>query len=247
MTNCIPIFAHRGASGYALENTLKAFEKARKLGADGIEIDIQLTKDHELIVYHDLDLFRLTGKRKKINECTYKELLNYPIGKHFFRKYSKERIPTFQQVVEWANGYQIPLNVELKESFLENTGPLITALQRVVLPEGSHFSSFHDELLRIVKMQRPDFQTAYIVTRKFDWNQLQSLSHIDVIHANKKYYKPSILDAVERAKKSIRFYSVNGNESFLSNPHPSVIGWITDYPDRVAKAEKRKKENRRSI
>ncbi len=66
MTNSIPIFAHRGASGYALENTFKAFEKARKLGADGVEIDIQLTKDDELIVYHDLDLFRLTGKRKKL-------------------------------------------------------------------------------------------------------------------------------------------------------------------------------------
>lgn len=242
MTNSIPIFAHRGASGYALENTFKAFEKARKLGADGVEIDIQLTKDDELIVYHDLDLFRLTRKRKKINDCSYKELLNYPIGKHFFRKYSKERIPTFQQVVEWADLYKLPLNVELKESFLQNSEPLIKALQRVVLPKGSHFSSFHDELLRIVKMQRPDFQTALIVTKKFDWNTLESLSHIDVIHANKKYYKPSTFVAIERAKKGIRFYSVNGKEPFLRNPHPSIIGWITDYPDRVAKAEKNKRK-----
>lgn len=65
MTRNISIFAHRGASGYALENTFKAFEKAKKMGADGIELDVQCTKDSVLVVFHDIDLFRLTGKRKK--------------------------------------------------------------------------------------------------------------------------------------------------------------------------------------
>lgn len=238
MTRRIPIFAHRGASGHALENTFKAFEKAKKLGADGIELDIQCTKDHVLIVFHDLDLFRLTGIRKKISECTYEELAAYPIGKHFFRKFSQHRIPTFQQVVEWANLVGIALNIELKETLLENRKALIDSLKRLQLPPGSHFSSFHDELLRIVKMQRPDFETAFIVTKKFDWEELMHLSHIDAVHAHKKYYKNQYFQAADKAGKNLRFYAITGSESYLSDPHPSVIGWITDFPDKVALGEK---------
>lgn len=241
MVKRIPIFAHRGASGYSLENTFKAFEKARKLGADGIELDIQCTKDNILVVFHDLDLYRLTGVKKNVNLCTYDELSNFPLGKPLIRRFSKERIPTLQQVVEWANNYQMPLNIELKESLLTNQKPLIDILQRMVLPNGSHFSSFHDELIRTVKLQRPDFETAYIVTKKFDWNDLKTSTHFDAVHANKRYYKAKYLDAFTNASKGIRFYAINGTESFLTNPHPLVIGWITDFPDRVAKKEKSQK------
>ncbi|QCR32801.1 glycerophosphodiester phosphodiesterase family protein [Lysinibacillus sp. SGAir0095] len=240
MTNRIPIFAHRGASGYALENTLKAFEKARKLGADGIELDVQCTKDNCLVVYHDLDLFRLTGLKKKITECTYEELLSYPLGKHFFRKFSKERIPTLQKVVEWANLYSMPLNIELKESLLNNQKAIIDGLKGLALPKGSHFSSFHDELLKLVKMQRPDAQTAIIVTKKFNWQELRQQSHIDAVHAHKKYYKPEYFKACSSVGKGLRYYAITGKEKFLANPDTSVIGWITDFPDTVANAEKSK-------
>ena len=240
MTNRIPIFAHRGASGHALENSFKAFEKARKLGADGIELDVQCTKDNCLVVFHDLELFRLTGVKKKINECTSEELVNYPLGKHVLRRFSRDRIPTLQEVVEWAKFYNMPLNIELKESLLANRKAVIDGLKGLELPKGSHFSSFHDELMRIVKMQRPDVQTAIIVTKKFNWEELSEQSHIDAVHAHKKYYKPEYFKACTDAGKGLRYYSITGKESFIANPDPSVIGWITDYPDTVAKAEKQK-------
>ncbi|WP_421662195.1 glycerophosphodiester phosphodiesterase [Lysinibacillus telephonicus] len=241
MIKRIPIFAHRGASGYTLENTMKAFEKARRLGADGIELDVQCTKDNVLVVYHDFNLFRLTGVKKNIIECTYDELSNFALGKPLIRRFSKERIPTLKQVIDWANTHKMPLNIELKESLLNNQKPLIDMLQRMVLPEGSHFSSFHDELIRIVKMQRPDFETAFIVTKAFNWNDLITSTHFDAVHANKKYYKTKYLEACTKANKGIRFYAINGTESFLFDPHPLVIGWITDFPDRVAKIEKKHK------
>ncbi|RUL56915.1 MULTISPECIES: glycerophosphodiester phosphodiesterase family protein [Lysinibacillus] len=239
MAQGIPIFAHRGASAQALENTLVAFEKARVLGADGIELDIQCTKDDILVVFHDLDLFRLTGKKKRINELTFSELSTYPLGKNLLRRFSKNRIPTFQEVVEWANVHQMPLNIELKESLVDNMKPIIDVLQRLQIPSGSHFSSFHDSLIRIVKMQRPDVETAFIVTKKFKWETMEASTHFDAIHANKSYYKSQNLDVCQNAQKGIRFYNINGSESFLSNPHPAVIGWITDFPDRLAKTTKK--------
>ncbi|KGR74655.1 glycerophosphodiester phosphodiesterase [Ureibacillus sinduriensis] len=241
MSNRIPIFAHRGASGHALENTFRAFKKARILGADGIELDVQCTKDNQLVVFHDLDLFRLTGVRKKINDCTLDEVKKYPLGKHFLRRFSKERIPALQEVVEWSNHYNMPLNIELKESLLHNHKAIISCLQKLELPMGSHFSSFHDELMRLVKMQRVDFQTALIVTKKFNWQELSKQTHIDALHAHKRYYQPEYFKASIDAGKGLRYYAITGKEPYLANPDPSVIGWITDFPDSVAKAAKKKK------
>lgn len=229
----IPIYAHRGASAYELENTIEAFEKAKILKADGIELDIQVSKDSILVVFHDMDLTRLAGVRKNINECTFKELSKYSIGSKFKRILTTKRILSFNQLVSWANFENIALNIELKESVLENPQALINEIKTLKLPANSHFSSFHIELLKIVKEVRPDFETAILVTRKFDWQSLRDLDFIDHVHAHRKYYKQPYLDACVEAKKGIRFYGIVGKESFLSNPHPSVLGWITDYPDKV--------------
>ncbi|KGR78380.1 glycerophosphodiester phosphodiesterase [Ureibacillus manganicus] len=231
----ISIFAHRGASGYEVENTFAAFEKARKLEASGIELDVQITKDQVLVVFHDVNLSRLAGVNKSILDCTFDELCELRIGKRFFRKFTNHKIPSLHQVVEWANKHQVPLNIELKETVLENTNILVEVLQTLNLPKGSHFSSFHDELMKIVKMQRPDFETAILVTKKFNWEQLNKMSHIDAVHAHKRFYKTLYLEYCKKANKKVRFYSIIGTELFLASPDTSVVGWITDYPDKVLK------------
>lgn len=233
MTRQIPVFAHRGASGYKFENSMDAFMRAKELGADGIEVDIQQTLDGKLYIIHDLNLKRLTGLNRLIQDCRSEELQALTIGKPFWRRLFRKRIPTFQYLVEWANTYDMPLNIELKESLLLNDEPLKQILPTLLLPVGSHFSSFHDELLQMVKSIRPDFETALIITKKFDYDTLDDYTHIDSIHANKKYYHRRLLQSCMVHKKGVRFYAIEGNEPFLVSPHPSVIGWITDYPDRL--------------
>ncbi|MEG0470832.1 MAG: glycerophosphodiester phosphodiesterase family protein [Solibacillus sp.] len=239
----IPIYAHRGASAYELENTIEAFEKAKALKADGIELDLQVSKDSILVVFHDLDLTRLAGVRKNINDCTYKELSKYSIGSRFKRLLSTKRIMSFTQLVGWANRENIALNIELKESVLANTEALKNAIKTLKLPANSHFSSFHIELLKIVKEVRPDFETAFLVTKIFNWQTLRDLNFIDHVHAHRKFYKQPYLQACDEAKKGIRFYGINGKESFLTNPHPAVIGWITDYPDKVRNVQQKNTTN----
>lgn len=238
--NQIPVFAHRGASAYRLENTIEAFEEALKKGSDGIELDVQCTKDGVLVIYHDLSLYRLTGKKLLINEIDSEKVFQFRLGKHFFqRKLCHYHIPSFLNVVEWANEKQIPLNIELKESLLTNLKPLIHTLKKIKLPKGSHFSSFHSKLLKIAKLHLPETETAFIVTKKFNWESLSNLQFSDSIHANKKYYKEKYLNYIEKANIGIRFYNINGSESFLQNPHQNVIGWITDYPDRIKQIQKK--------
>ncbi|MEK5332402.1 glycerophosphodiester phosphodiesterase [Lysinibacillus sp. FSL W8-0992] len=235
----IPVFAHRGASAYALENSFKAFEKALELGADGIELDIQLSKEGIPVVYHDPQLSRLVGSNKLVNECTIAELQSFKLGKPLRRFFSAYRIPTFDAVLVWANKHQLPLNIELKSTILDNKDALVQLLQGLILPKGSHFSSFHYELLEVVKHHAPHFETALIATKKLKWDLLCDYKAIDCVHMHKRYYKPQYLEACVTSSKTCRFYAIDGSENFLTNPHSSVIGWITDFPDKVITVQQR--------
>ena len=73
------IYAHRGASGYAPENTLRAFALAADMGADGVELDVQISKDGRLVVFHDDELSRLTGFTGSVADYTYAELCRMPV------------------------------------------------------------------------------------------------------------------------------------------------------------------------
>jgi len=89
------IIGHRGAKGIAPENSLSGFKKAVELGIDGVELDVHLTKDNQLVVIHDMDLKRLTGLKIPIKQLTFKELKKYDISKFFTKNQEKimEKLP----------------------------------------------------------------------------------------------------------------------------------------------------------
>jgi glycerophosphoryl diester phosphodiesterase len=234
MKHHVKIFAHRGASGHALENSYKAFDKAIEMNADGIEIDLQCSKDGQLFVFHDLHLRRLAGVNRFFYDCLAEEIAEFKIGKPFLRRFMNIRIPSVEAFMVWLSKNPVSVNVELKESLLKHKDHLITWLIDLELPKGSHFSSFFPELLQIVKQVRPEYEVAILVTKKFKWDELKSMDEFDVVHANKKYYKRLYLNYASEAKKPLRFYGINGDEPFLKHPHPIVVGWITDYPKKVA-------------
>ena len=92
------VWGHRGASGYAPENTMAAFEKAVELGADGIEVDVQLTKDGELVVIHDETIDRVSDGSGWVKDYTYAKLI-----KHNFNRthpeYEHAQIPTLEETL----------------------------------------------------------------------------------------------------------------------------------------------------
>lgn len=127
-TSCRPLpagwprfLAHRGASSLAPENTLSAFEEARRLGCSGVELDVHRCKSGELVVVHDHWLDRICGQHLHVESLTLAELRELDAGSHFNRKYpalqnaayAGERIPLFDEVLETL-GPDIFLDVELK-------------------------------------------------------------------------------------------------------------------------------------
>ncbi|MDE4083662.1 glycerophosphodiester phosphodiesterase family protein [Planococcus maritimus] len=227
----IEIYAHRGASGHALENTWQAFELAHQLQV-GIELDIQMTRDGIAIIYHDDQLKRLAGMQADIYEMPYESLKSLSIRKRF-KRFGRHSIPLAYEVIDWAKKKHIPLNIELKSSVASHPeGPeIVCALLEGV--EHIHLSSFDGELLREMKRLLPHMELAWILKRAAQWNELEKWQWVDSFHFHKRFHKAKWLEPIARLDKPVRLYGISGNERMLKNLHPLVKGVITDYPARV--------------
>lgn len=114
------IMAHRGASGFAPENTMAAFKKALESDADCIELDVRLTKDGVPVVIHDSHIKRTSnGGKQFIHDLTLAELKTYDFGAWFSPEYTGERIPTLEEVLQLIQSCEMQLNIEIKN------GPII--------------------------------------------------------------------------------------------------------------------------
>ena len=139
------VWGHRGASGYAPENTMAAFEKAVELGADGIELDVQLTKDGELVVIHDETIDRVSDGSGWVKDYTYAKLI-----KHNFNRthpeYEHAQIPTLEEVYALIKPTDLTINVEIKTGVVfypEIEARVLDLTERMGLMERVIFSSFN--------------------------------------------------------------------------------------------------------
>jgi len=139
------IFAHRGASAWAPENTLAAFRLAVGHGAPAIELDVKLTADRQVVVLHDQTVDRTTNGHGDLRQFNLADLRNLDAGSFFSAQYQGERIPTLAEVFE-AVGEQVYINIELTNyASTGDTLPDLVAglVSKYEMQERFLFSSFH--------------------------------------------------------------------------------------------------------
>lgn len=117
MTNPINI-AHRGFSGEYPENTILAFQKALELGVDAIELDVHLSSDGEVMIFHDEDLERTTGETGLIKDYSYARLCKLDAAASYHGKFGRNPIPTLNEYLELIQGWNITTFLELKNSVI---------------------------------------------------------------------------------------------------------------------------------
>jgi len=148
------VFAHRGSSAHAPENTLAAFTLAMAQGADAIELDTMLSADGQAVVIHDEKLDRIAGVSQVVKQLTLDELKKLDAGKYFNASFEGERIPTLKEVFEVC-GKKIFINIELKNlSTPTDDLPQIVAglVQQFELQNHIIFSSFNP--LALIRIQK---------------------------------------------------------------------------------------------
>lgn len=144
-------YAHRGLydnKKMIYENTAESFARAVKAGY-GIELDVQMTKDGELVVFHDFSLFRMCGINKRVDEMTYEEIRRLPINN------SDSRIPLFSNILDLIAG-RVPLIVEMKSD--RRSGEICVKANEILENYSGVFcvESFNAYIVYWYKLNRPD-------------------------------------------------------------------------------------------
>ena len=223
------VIAHRGASGYAVENTLPAFQKALDLGSDMIELDVFTLADGEVICFHDDGLKRLTGTEGKVTDMTISELNQLLVD-------GKYRIPRLTEVLDLV-AHRLRINVELKGP--GTAGPVHGIIQDYVAKHGwkigdFHISSFrHDELRKMRKLnERVDIG---ILPHGSPLDALEVAGEVGAVSINAHHasLNPESVKAMHDAGLKIYSWTVNDYATIRRLLDLGIDGFITNYPDRV--------------
>jgi glycerophosphoryl diester phosphodiesterase len=242
--NRVLVVAHRGSSGSAPENTMASFEMALESGAEIIECDVRLTKDGEVVVFHDRTLNRTTNGEGLVGEKTLEELKKLDAGSWFGSKFKGERIPTLSEVLRLLNGCAM-LNIELKADYRERRSNV--QLQERVLEavKYSHargrifLASFNHRLMWEIKARHPELTTAVIYKAVRDFashpSSLVSRARADAFVCGRWWLRRKLLEDLQEHHIPLFVYTVDKERDVERMIRLHVNGVITNLPDMVVR------------
>ena len=230
------ILGHRGARGHAPENTMASFQAALDMGADGIELDVQMTKDGKVVVCHDHSLERTSNGSGWLVEHTREELRALDFGSWFSPQFAGEKIPTLREVLQWAAPTRLIVNVEIKngpviyEGIEEKVSALIRECRMV---ERVIVSSFYHPSLLKMKQLDPLIKTGLLyASRPVDpWLQLR-VTDTDNLHPLWHYVDAAWASGTRPHGAKIFTWTINELRDWEHIKNMGVDGIMTDYPDR---------------
>jgi glycerophosphoryl diester phosphodiesterase len=162
------IIAHRGESFNAPENTLAAINLAWERGAEAVEIDIQFSKDRELVVIHDTDTKRLAGIDKKVVDQTLEELKKLDVGVWKDIQFKDEKIPTLKEVLDTIkNGKRLIIEMKSGPETISILKPTLQETQ--LLPEQIEIIGFDLDAVALAKEEFPDNKVLWLLDINDKW------------------------------------------------------------------------------
>jgi glycerophosphoryl diester phosphodiesterase len=234
-------FGHRGAPTEAPENTLASFQRAREAGADGVELDVMLCADGEVVVCHDFRVDRTTDGRGRVIELTLAQLSALDAGVWFGARFAGERIPTLCQVAQWA-GHDMLLNIELKSPSLRSDGledRVIAVVREQRLEPRVVLSSFNPFILRRAKRVAPEIHTGLLYARDLPaflrraW--LRPWARPDALHPEYRLVTAAYLAWARRKGYRVNTWAPMDIQDMQRLVAQQVDMIITDRPDLLAK------------
>ena len=232
------IFAHRGYCGLYPENTMIAFIKAHEAMSDGIELDVQLTKDGEVVIIHDEKVDRTTDKKGFVCDYTLKELQTLNAAVLFPNITPFASIPTFREYCEWVRATDLITNIELKTGIIyypELEQKVINILNEYKLLEKVIISSFNP--LSLVETQRID-QTIPLALLVEE----QGLVNAGYLckQSGFFYYHPNIREITKKGIEEctshgieVNIWTANTEEDINHCIAIGAVGIFTNYPKEM--------------
>jgi len=233
--------AHRGASGSAPELTMAAFGRALDLGVDMIELDVQLSRDEQLVVLHDPDLDRTTDGCGPVRQKDLATLKTLDAGRWYAARFTGERIPTLSEVLEFVAG-RARLNVEIKAPS-NDWGQVAKKLVEVLGVSGrleeTIVSCFQPEALVAVRRESPLARIGLLwESPAFDdcWRWTRELGALSV-HPHWLLMNPDLVSEAHRLGLLVLVWTVNDLAAMRELVRFGVDGIMSDFPETFARVE----------
>ncbi|MFS0863410.1 glycerophosphodiester phosphodiesterase [Fredinandcohnia sp. 179-A 10B2 NHS] len=233
------IFGHRGSAGTHPENTMISFKEAARVGADGIELDVQMTKDGVLVVIHDETVNRTTNGKGWVKDFLFKDLKKLDASHKFKEKVGFCGIPTLEEVFDWVSTQKIKVNVELKTGLVpykgieEKTVDMIRNFKlddRIILSSFNHYSMVTCRQLTssidIAILFMEGIYEPWVYAKRIGANSLHP------------YHPVAKKEMIEEAQKNgfpVRPFTVNDEKKLLQFAENGVSALITDFPERAVR------------
>jgi glycerophosphoryl diester phosphodiesterase len=234
------VIAHRGASAYYPENTLSSFAGAIEMDADMVELDVQLTKDGEVVVFHDEKIERCTDGRGRVAGHTLQELKRLDAGSWFSSRFTGEKIPTLIEVLDFCKN-KIAVNIEIKTEAVKDdiSGGIEDKCLQIVERNGMKdhviFSSFDPRALVHLKQIENSIPTAVLFEKKYFGSRLPSdiiaSLDADAFNCSLREFSGRRRADLQSNDIPVNIYTVDDKKNMKLLLAAGVSGIFTDCPD----------------
>lgn len=241
------VIAHRGASAYYPENTMKAFERALAMGAAMIEIDIMRSKDGVPVVFHDAMLNNHTNGSGLLRHCTLEELKKLDAGSWFHSKYSNQEIPTLEEVLAFASG-KVALNIEIKSDVVTDQGKggivekCLKLVEKYDMEEYVLFSSFDYRVIGQLKEMNSGISAALLYNKRKSNgklpHELVKEFRADAFNCSYRQLGKKWISDLQKHNIPHFIYTVNSKRKMRALIRTGVTGIFTNKPDVLYKVSR---------
>ena len=231
------IFAHRGFSGKYPENTMLGFQKAVEIGVDGIELDVHLTKDNELVIIHDEDIRRTCDGEGLVKDMTLEELRRFDASATFRGVYGFCGIPTLREYFELVKDTEIITNIELKTGVYEYPTiekRTVELIKEFGLEEKIIFSSFNHFTVKRCEEIAPEIKRGFLTGDWiYDFGKYTKERNVKCCHPWHITLSQEVVDEMHAQGREINTWTVNEYEDIERLAAMGVDSLIGNFPDRM--------------
>lgn len=226
-------YAHRGASAYAPENTISAYDLGIEMGANGIELDLQKTKDNKIVIFCDKIIDQKSNGKGKIEDYTYEELKAMDFGSWLDNKYKNEKIVLFEDFAKKYAKMNLTFAIELKVEGIEKE--TIRLIRKYFDINKVYITSFIFNTIKEVRKIDKKIKISWLVLDEINSQNINTLISINgnqICPPANKISKEGILLA-KKNKLGVRLWGVT-TEKLMSDTYTlDIEGMTVNFPDKL--------------
>jgi glycerophosphoryl diester phosphodiesterase len=235
-TGKVLVIGHRGALGYAPENTMSSFKRGLEIGCDLIELDVHMSADERIVVMHDADVSRTTDGRGHLKDMELAAIKKLDAGVRFDERFRGERVPTLDEVLDWART-RVGLVIEIKGDPQPTEGietQIIALIKHYGMMDAVMLISFYHEAVRRVKELEPRLATGILYSGQLvDTLAAAQAARADSVRPHWYYWTAQLVQQVHNAGLTASTWVANDEKVMKHLVEMGIDSIGCDYPDRL--------------